>query len=64
VDIKIKINHWEHTCADGCCTTYGSDINVNGKQIKLNDYTTENILKEVLTELGFNVEIIETYDEI
>jgi hypothetical protein len=56
--LKIEIEEWSHTCGDGCCYTYGTDIFINGKKVSSGDYNnTEIILKEVLESLNFDVEI-------
>lgn len=31
--MKIELEFWEHTCADGCCYTTGYDVFVNGEKI-------------------------------
>lgn len=56
--LKIEIEEWSHTCDDGCCYTYGTDVFINGKKVSSGDYnSTEIILKEVLESLNFYVEI-------
>ena len=56
--IIIDLEDWDHTCGDGCCNTYGTDIYVNGE--KLNEQYADNprnALKSVLEKLGYEVEI-------
>jgi hypothetical protein len=31
--MKITIEDYHHTCADGCCHTYGYDLFVDGNKI-------------------------------
>lgn len=60
--VKIELEEYCYTCGDGCCTTYGTITKVNGKELELHNQDTKTILEQVLEELGYNVEIIETYD--
>jgi len=56
--IIIKLEDWDHTCEDGCCNTYGTDIYVNGE--KLDEQYADNpsnALIAVLEKLGYEVEI-------
>lgn len=68
--VKIEFKDWEYECADGCCTTYGTIISVNGKELEhpystKEDYisnesvgdSTELALLAVLKHLGYKVEI-------
>ena len=31
--MKITLEEYSHTCADGCCDTWGYDVFVDGKNI-------------------------------
>lgn len=31
--IEIRLEHWDHVCADGCCYSYGSDVFINDVKI-------------------------------
>ena len=31
--MKITLEYYNHTCADGCCDTYGYDVFVDGEKI-------------------------------
>lgn len=56
--IEIVLEDWSHDCGDGCCTTFGEDIYLNGK--KLDEQQAEDSSKAltvVLEELGYNVTI-------
>lgn len=48
--MKIELEAYDRTCADGCCTTYGYDVFVDGKKIgfTIGEYATE--LAELLNE--------------
>jgi N-acetyl-anhydromuramyl-L-alanine amidase AmpD len=56
--LTIELQDWDHTCGDGCCTTYGTDIYLNGEKLEEQyaDNST-NALKAVLEKLGYEVEI-------
>ena len=56
--LEIVLKDWEHTCGDGCCYTYGTDIYLNGEKLdEQNAEDSENALKAVLTKLGYELEI-------
>lgn len=61
-NVKIEINHYMYNCSDGCCTNYGTTIKVNNVELDCQDEDTTSILQEILKHLGYNVEIIETYN--
>jgi hypothetical protein len=61
-DIKIKITDWNHTCSDGCCTTYGTNINIDGVDLECQNQDVSTILRNVLEHLGYNVDIETTYE--
>ena len=54
----IELEDWNHTCGDGCCYTYGTDIYLNGEKLD-EQYAGESInaLKAVLEKLGYKAEI-------
>jgi len=27
--MKIEFRHWDHTCSDGCCTDFGTEIYID-----------------------------------
>lgn len=50
VTMRIELVDYEHTCADGCCTTYGYDVYVNGEKIgSTNGYDATDLV-EVLNQ--------------
>ena len=61
--VKVELNEYCHQCADGCCTDYGTITKVNGKELFLHNQDTATILHQVLEELGYDVEVVETYNE-
>jgi len=55
-DIKIKTKSWDHVCGDGCCTSYGTDVWINGEKVSQGEFDSiDEILREVLEYLEFNV---------
>ena len=60
--IKIDLKNWTHTCGDGCCTEWGVDILLNGKELEGNGGDVKETLTVIFKELGINVEINEDYD--
>lgn len=70
--VKIKLEQWYSQCADGCCENYGTYLYVNGKKLEHpnpevsdNGYLGEDVstaLEAVLKELGYEVEIENTYE--
>jgi hypothetical protein len=57
-NVNIKLFHWNHKCADGCCDSYGVDVFVDGNKIgSVNDET--EAIKLIVETLGFqcNVEV-------
>lgn len=71
--VKITLEEWDYTCGDGCCTSYGTKMYLNGKELEHpnpevydNSYVGDDVttaLLAVLKELGYEVEIDLTYSE-
>lgn len=61
VDIKLKEYNW--TCADGCCSEFGTITVLNGEELPLYNTDVETILWQVLTHLGYDVTVETEYDE-
>ena len=69
--IKIKLENWDYTCGDGCCTDYGTKLLLNDKELEHpnpeiwdNSYLGDDVqtaLHAVLKELGYNVEFENKY---
>jgi hypothetical protein len=60
--VKIELKGWSYTCGDGCCSEWGTDILVNGKELEGNGGDVKDTLEVVFKELGINVEITEDYE--
>ena len=60
--VKIELDEYHYNCSDGCCVSYGTTTTVNGKELDLHNQDVATILQQVLTELGYEAEIIETYN--
>ena len=60
--LTIELNDYCHNCTDGCCTDYGTQTKVNGVQLDLHNQDAATILRQVLEHLGYEVEIIQSYD--
>jgi hypothetical protein len=64
--LKITFKEWDYTCGDGCCTTFGTKLYLNDKELEHpntdildNSYVGEDVqtaLHAVLKELGYEVE--------
>jgi hypothetical protein len=63
--VLIEFKEWDYTCADGCCTSFGTKLLLNGKElehpnkeIKDNNYVgddTQTAIHAILKELGYEV---------
>ncbi|MDB4277054.1 hypothetical protein N9864_00865 [bacterium] len=62
IKVKIELDEYCYNCDDGCCTNYGTTTTVNGKELHFQNQDIATILQQVLTELGYEAEIIETYN--
>ena len=71
--LKITFEDWDYTCGDGCCTSYGTYISLNGERLEHpnlevhdNSYVgmdIENSLEAVLKKLGYEVEFEHKHEE-
>ncbi len=59
--IHILLKEYSYTCSDGCCTDYGTITELNGEELPLHNSDTYTIIKQILENLGYVVEIEETY---
>lgn len=48
--MKIELEAYDHTCADGCCYTYGYDVFIDGEKIGSTIGDDARELAEVLNE--------------
>lgn len=60
--IKIELAQYAYNCGDGCCYNYGTITTVNGVQLESHNEDAANIVEKVLRHLGYEVELIETYN--
>ena len=70
--LKITFKEWDYTCGDGCCTTFGTKLYLNDKELEHpnteildNSYVGEDVqtaLHAVLKELGYEVEFENKYE--
>lgn len=60
--IKIELHDYSHDCADGCCTDYGTIVKVDGVEMPYRNQDPGTILEQVLNHLGYDVEVVETFD--
>lgn len=60
--VKVELDDWDCSCADGCCFNYGTTTTVNGVEMPLINQDTATILKMVLDYLGYDAEVIQTYN--
>lgn len=61
--VRIELEEYGYHCTDGCCYNYGTITKVNGKELDSHSQDVATILRQVLEELGHDVEIFETYPD-
>ena len=60
----IELIDYDYQCADGCCNYYGTNIKINGIELEQEISNVAEIdLEIVLQHLGYDVEIIKSYQE-
>lgn len=60
---KITLVEWDHTCADGCCYTWGTDILLDDSEVGTiysQDHNYPLVIETVLKGLGIENIDIET----
>ena len=60
--IKIELDEWDSSCSDGCCLSFGTTIKVDGVQLDSTNQDAGTIVREILEHLGYEVELVETYN--
>lgn len=60
--LEIKLKDWDYTCSDGCCSSFGTDIFINGEEIESSNADRYSVLHHILEHLGYDVEIEEEYE--
>ena len=61
--VEITFKHYDHSCADGCCSDYGIITTVNGEELDFGNTDTETIVQGILEKLGYNVTIENIYED-
>lgn len=60
--IKLEVIDWEHTCDDGCCTSWGTDVKINGeKVVTIEGDDIADTLVSIIERLGYKVDLTRTY---
>ena len=54
--IKIELESWSQ------CEDYGTVTKVNGVKLPIMNQETGTIVKKILEHIGYEVEVIETYE--
>ena len=57
--VKVELTDWTWSCADGCCTNYGTTVLVNGEEMPLQNQDRATIIEQILTHLGYEPEVLE-----
>lgn len=60
--VKVELDEFYYHCSDGCCTHWGMTTKVDGKEMQFDNLDSETIVRQVLEELGYEVEIISTFN--
>ena len=61
--LEIIVDDYQWTCSDGCCTDYGTSVTINGEELPVRNYQDVGThLRQVLEHLGYEVNLIETYN--
>ena len=59
-EVNIELKEYWHDCGDGCCTTYGTIVKVNGVELDCQNEDVDTILQSVFEHLGYKVNIKRT----
>ena len=62
--VQIVLNDWDYTCGDGCCYNYGVEIIVDGELLEEDGSNPNQLLEAVLNKLGYEVELINCYNNV
>ena len=60
--IVIELAEYCTSCSDGCCTDYGTITKVDGVELFCHNQDAETMIEQILTHLGYDVEIFSTYN--
>jgi len=58
--VDINLHDFGYSCGDDCCYNYGTKVTVNGNEMPYYNDDVRTILEQVLTHLGYEVEITNT----
>jgi len=61
--LNIKLTEYAYPANDGCCLDFGTITTINGKELPCNSIDTVNIIKQILTHLGYKVNITQEFPE-
>ena len=61
--IKIELNEYNYTCSDGCCSYYGTVTKIDDIELPCHNQNVGTIVSQVLSYLGYEVELSETYND-
>lgn len=61
-NVKIELNEFIFTCGDGCFTDFGTIVYVNDVELFGHNQDVGTIVTNILTHLGYKVELIETFN--
>lgn len=56
----IELVEWDHTCSDGCCYSWGTELYINGEEIhhNISELWTGDLIKLICEKLNVEVEVI------
>ncbi len=60
--VTVEFNEYDHTCADGCCNSWGFEVRVNGVELDAQNLDVQTQVRQILEHLGYEVEIINKYN--
>jgi hypothetical protein len=59
-ELEIELHDYSYSCADGCCDYWGTTVKVNGEELEETSTDLPSMLENILTHLGYKVNIIQT----
>lgn len=56
----IELIEWDHTCGDGCCYSWGTELHINGEEVhhNISELGTDGLIKLICEKLNVEVEVI------
>lgn len=55
--LKIRFKEYHYQCGDGCCDWWKIITYLNDKELECHNEDTATIVKQILEELGYQVDI-------